>query len=268
MYEHRTASNAGTLLLRLPQEIKDQIYESAFGGEFIHVRCSWSSEDGREFYCLQYKAESIEKEAHNMFARSVESCFPGIDLQVHDSWFSSHPPGASELHTRLAQSSCCRQIHQEARSIIFSANTWSFNNPFCFLDFFATRPHIDTPLNTSLIRRLRLDILTGYEPDENLWNDAFPVISQKLKSLRYLHISINQYEEGVRFPKQWQFNKTPAECCYLQEIRSLRDLRLRAVTVVVCGCERDIDDDPYRWTAVQRQEWAGYITRVLLCQED
>ena len=272
MYKYRTASNSRTLFLRLPQEIKDQIYGSAFGGEFIHVRYLWSSEDGQEFCCLHYRAGGIEKEAHDMFARSVESCFPGKLLtKLHHSWISSHPPEATELHTRLAQSSCCRQICQEARSIIFSANTWSFDNPYCFIDFFEIGPQIATPLNTSLIRRLHLDILTSDAIDESRWNKTFPVIPQKLKSLRHLDISINQFEEGARFPKRWQFrNKHPAECSYLQGLRKLRDLSLRAVTVVVRECcERDIvRDDPYRWTAAQRLEWAGYMTRVLLRQED
>ena len=204
-----------------------------------------------------------------MFAASKGPC---VDPSRHYLCFENQKElRFEELQIRLnfALPCCCRQLYQETRSAIFSANTWSFNH-FLDLECFyiiGAIPVITWDINI-LVRRLHLDISISNEHDEHRWDRAFLDMSRTIRSLQDLHLDIDQYAPHGRFPEEWKF-KNPAECSFLAGVRKLRDLRLSVVTVIVSGidppCARS---EEYTWTMAQRQEWAGYISRFLLRQED
>ena len=66
----RTASSADTFLLRLPQELKNKIYELVLGGQLIHVHRD--REEGTFSYHL-CQAKISEKEAQGVFVASRDS---------------------------------------------------------------------------------------------------------------------------------------------------------------------------------------------------
>ncbi len=186
---------------------------------------------------------------------------------------------ATESHAgfSLVLLRCCRQIYQEARLIVFSANTWSFTCPVKALVFFDLMVKPKIPIEAKfVIRRLHLDLMVRSDSLEEDWGWFFSEIAENLKSLHHLSISIDQRPSVGWCLKQWQFEE-PVESSFLRSLWNSRDLELRTVTITVSDPHilhlgRKIftaeDGRQYRWTMAQKQEWAEYMRRVLLRQED
>ena len=126
------------------------------------------------------------------------------------------------------------------------------------------------------IRSLHLNLIVKYISDEQRWNRALVNISKDFKSLQHIYINIDQRPKEVDHLMQWKF-KQPAECFFLRGLRTLRHLKLRTVTVIISDrhilhCGRLSTEGEaklsYRWTMLQKQEWAECIRRVLLHQTD
>lgn len=187
---------------------------------------------------------------------------------------SDHPMNGPRSRLDLALTSCCRQIHQETCPVILSANTWSFTDTPT-LWFFCLYPGLIFK-NTFWIRRLHLQIQISDDFDEPPWNKAFDDIALTLKSLQYLYIHIDLQPYGKSARKKWRF-KEPPQTTLLERLLKLRGLRLKIATVIVSDDhfghvgineltpERERH---YRWTIKQKQEWAKYVMRVLLRQQD
>ena len=127
----------------------------------------------------------------------------------------------------------------------------------------------------TFIRRLHLDIVVDVEIEEKGWNHSFCYIAGACKSLRHFHVDIEQRPFDIQTLKEWHF-QDPADCTFLKDLPVLRVLKLRSVTVTVAdyhilhSAEVKLwteDERQYRWSLVQKQEWAAYMTRVLLHQE-
>ena len=176
----------------------------------------------------------------------------------------------------LALPTCCRQIYQEAHSLTYSANTFSFNLPLNYMAFpVGTSSALVRALSFSL-HRLHLDIMVEAWMAENCWNYSFRYIVRDFRCLRHFHVDIDQRPHDTRTLMSWYF-QNPADCTFLKGLLVLRNLKLRSVTVTVADDQilhlirrnaRNEDPRPYRWSLVQKQEWAAYVTRLLLRQED
>ena len=148
------------------------------------------------------------------------TCYSARKLLRNCPQCLSLPDDDYEPHSRLeiALSTCCRQIHQDTSSLIFSVNTWSFTDPWR-LNFF----HLDFPhVESFCIRRMHLDIIVRYDWEEENWKNLFHTISQDFKSLQYLYIDIEQRPDENHYLKQWHF-KTAPECTFLKDLQKLRN---------------------------------------------
>lgn len=283
-----TAKNASSCLLRLPQELKNRIYELVLGGQFIHVQ---RKRKENKFFHRLCQAKISEKEAHETFAASKGLWFSEDIRDRHHACYDvsmirqdcfrcpSHfdPPTEPYAVLSLALLRCCRQTYQETRSITFSANTWSFTCPWDFLSFCLFSMNSRVPFIRKLaIRRLHLDLSILIKAAEEGWNAAFDAIAENLKCLQHVFIDIEQRPFEDDHLKEWQFRE-PAESSFLGSLRRLRDLRLRTVTVTISDHHiwhpgminlTTEDGSKYRWTMAQKQKWAGYIRRYLLRQEE
>ncbi len=226
------------------------------------------------------RAKISEKEAHKRFVASkVSTCSPDPVYRHNDCW----GPPCRSLYARLnlALLSCCRQIYLEAHPIFISANTWSITMSWVFKMFYLESqiPPLlceGLKLKTDLIRSLHISITISTESDETCWNESFELIAQHLISLQHLYLDIDQRPDPGPLLKKWRFEK-PAESPFLEGLRRLGDPKLRTVTVNVSDSGifywlpqiwMGEDVNQFRWTLMQKQEWAGYITRVLLGQEE
>ena len=281
-----TASNANSRLLRLPQELKNWIYELVLGGQLIHV--DFDSEKGLSHRLCQAKIS--EMEAQDIFAKSKEPwsavelmnrhehCYDVKTTWRHCSGCASQSNHLYEPHCvlDLTLSTCCRQIYHNAHSLIFSANTFSFTLPLhkglsvSDLNFTLTR------MKHFFLHRLHLDIMVYGFVEEIRWNSSFCYIARHFRSLRYFHIDIEQRPYDTLFLRRWHF-QNPAHCTFLKDLPVLRVLKLRTATVTVAddhflhsemGKLWTGDWRQYRWSMAQKREWAAYITRILLRQEE
>ena len=224
------------------------------------------------------RAKISEKEAHEIFAMSKEQWSPKGILNRHFECYHGGTEGQCyDWLDREAKSSCallycCRQIHQEASPTIVSTNMVSYAHSYAFLP--SDEDRYEMVERKSATRRLHLDLHICDDEDESYWNEAFYHISHDFKSLQHIHIDICQAHIEDDCVRKWQFKK-PVESSFLGDVRKLRALSLKTVTITV-------SDDPvwyflsytaftampHRWKMAQKQEWAAYIRRVLLRQED
>lgn len=264
----------------MPQEVKELIYESVLGGQLIHI-CVDPKKPKYSFTHYLCQAEYSEKEAERTFAASTE---PWFSTDIESRHVTCDPPSfrdrcfrcdkkneiATESYAQLSLAflRCCRQMYQEARSVVFSKSTFSFtdsNDPVLF--FSGSRSHI-----RFAICSLHLDLIVRYISDEQRWNRALVNISKDFKSLQHVYMNIDQHPKEVEYLTQWKF-KQPAECSFLRRLRTLRHLKLKTVTIIIsdCHCDRMSTEGEagisHRWTMMQKQEWAEYIRRVILHQK-
>ena len=283
-----TAKNASSCLLRLPQELKNRVYELVLGGQLIHVQ---RKRKENKFFHRLCQAKISEKEAYETFAASKglwfsedirdrhHACYD-VSMFQHDCFRCpghSDPPAEPYAVLSLALLRCCRQTYREARSITFSANTWSFTCPWDFQFFCLCGMDARVSFMKRLaIRRLHLDLSISRKAAEKGWNVAFDAIAKNLKCLQQVYIDIEQLPFAIEYLKEWQFQE-PAESSFLGRLRRLRDLRLRTVTVTISDYHilhsgmmnlTAEDGREYRWTMAQKQKWAGHIRRCLLRQEE
>ena len=84
----------------------------------------------------------------------------------------------------------CRQIYDEARYILYSTNTFSFNsarNVRAFIHFLVQR---GTDVNEA-VRSLHVD-LAHPNTDTNGWTQAFNAVTQHMTRLKTLYINVDQ----------------------------------------------------------------------------
>ena len=234
-------------------------------------------------HCL-CQAEHSEKEAERIFAASTE---PWFSTGIESRHKTCYPPYfrdgcfrcdkkkeiATESYAQLSLAflRCCRQMYQEARSVVFSKSTFSFTYSSDLPLFFSgLRSHTQFA-----IRSLHLDLVVSNILDEKWWNRAFAHISKNFKSLQHIYINIDQRPEMVGYLTQWKFEQL-AECSLLRRLRTLRHLKLKTVTIIISDCHILHCDEisaegeaemSHRWTMMHKQEWAENIRRVLLHQK-
>ena len=238
------------------------------------------------------QAKTSEKQAHGHFVASKEP-WSLADIRrrhegCHGPRFFEHvcfkcaslllgPTARPHMGLNVTLLRCCRQIYQDARSTVFSANTISFLCPSDFQVYGALLPIPGLPLETRfLIRRLHLGILVGTKSEEQRWIKVLKQVTRNFRSLQYLYIDIEQHTHQISCLEEWCF-EDPAKSSFLGGLRMLRDLKLRAVTVTISDCpiigtqEESVFENRmlmrYRWTMMQKQVWAAYVTRLLLRQE-
>ena len=236
------------------------------------------------------QAEHSEREAQEIFAKSKELWSASEFMNRHELCYnlkmifrgfydraieSGH---VYEPHfgLDLALLTCCRKFYHDAHSLIYSTNTFSFTFPLRYRNVWVHDTFPDTVRMDTFIHRLHLDIIVDYEVVERDWNHSFRYIAGAFRSLRYFHVDIEQRPIDIHTLRKWHFKK-PADCTLLKDLSALRVLKLRTLTVTVAddhvlhsvGEELLAEDQgQYRWSMAQKQEWAAYMTRVLLRQED
>lgn len=281
-----TAKNANSILLRLPQELKTHIYELALGDQLIHM--VWNEPDKISHHLCQAKIS--EKGAYEIFATSSEPWFAEQIRNRHNACCDVKAlnrkcfgcPEQSNITTEpqvtlsLALLRCCRQVYQETLVIIFSTNTWSFTQSWELGSFLYVCLNTRSLIETSFaIRRLHLDLIIRIDGDQKYWNQVFREIVEHLKFLQHFYVDIEHRPMENATLKLLEF-KEPGRNPFLKDLLKLKMLPLKTVTVTVCDhhilhsmfastTERVKD---VRWTMAQKQEWAGYVRRVLLRQED
>ena len=273
--ELKTQSNAKSLLLQLPLELKTLIYELVCGGQVIHIK---KTDTGLAHgLCV---AKHSEEEAQIMFDNSDADYNGPNTADRHGFSLAFRPPlfyipsDCGWLETmETSVLSCCRQMHLESRSVLYRTNTFSFQSAIVLSQFCLQTPR----QSLDMIRSVHVDVAIGidrhYLRGAWEWEKGFERITSSLKGLKRLHIGIEF--NGGRIERNDPY-ALPAQKVLVKNILQAGKLDLAVATVVLwddpeislCSSRRN---SPYRktqWTLAQKQEWSRYVRRALIHYED
>lgn len=168
----------------------------------------------------------------------------------------------------------CRQVHNEARHILYTTNTFAFNqtiavNQFTYyLQNSGYGHHLE-------IRRVHLDIMTENFTVEQEWKMAIRhYLIPRFPEIRRISINLD-----LHFPASSMGSRTPAEFEACQPFESFRyplmsaflelgELPLSRVSFVISDEEFfwifGMLGNPPRSTLAEKQAWARYIKDCIL----
>ena len=272
---HSTMRNAQSLLLRIPQEIKDHIYVLVCGGDLLHIKFAPGllNLDGKFCHskCLSTRTE---EEAQKSFDASTWPWFDEASANRHDGCtpnflgdVSGPIPQRRILDLRFLRT--CRQIYDEAKSFCYTANTFSFDHWNVFGHF------VNTVNWTSHIRSVRLydrRETNGHGPPNcEMLHD----VSKKLTGLQKFIFDWKQ----TSFSDSRKYDQRAEKVTQLaKQLFCFAGPSLKSVIVIISdtGCDSRSrentpcsQDDPRsqqltRWTMKQKQEYSRFLRHAMI----
>ena len=267
--EMKTQHNAKSLLLQLPLELKTRIYELICGGQVVHIKRTDSGL--AHSLCL---AEHSEEEAQTMFDSSDNSYNDPNSADRHASSLDFSPSSCGWGGTvETGVLSCCRQMYLESRSVLYYANTFSFDSALALSQFCLQTPRQSLDIIRSVHVDVAICINRLYWRGSWEWEKGFETVRSSLTGLKRLHVGIQlQYgrHEGNAS------DGLPAQELLLVSILQTAKLGLAVATVILWDDQTLYEWSPRKiaqhrktqWTLAQKQEWSRYVRRALLHYED
>ncbi|KAL9581438.1 MAG: hypothetical protein Q9212_003902 [Teloschistes hypoglaucus] len=266
--------NASTSpLLRLPPEIRNQIWTEVLGRRLIHLEYDCEPDDDE----LTWKHQVCEDDAPE--DQPGEKCtFTGKNGIHLVYWCRPHyrcnrrypellvalPLDSDEyekMHLTLLRS--CRQIYVEANQVLWSTNTFSFTAPVSFQHFTQTR----TGHQKRLIRTLRLEMEWTPKRDIVPWIRALTMtVVRSFTGLRALRLQIiHDMEAGVYRRVAKEEPEFPQGTFWCDGLQKLSVLPLARVEVAVRGTElAKYQFGLEQWTERDRKELGDRVQAMLL----
>lgn len=282
------AFNAQSLLLKLPQEIKDHIYVLVCGGNLLHF--NFASPMSQRYIdtrlshvkCL---SQATEEDAQASFDTSKSPWFDEANSYRHHGCcafklfddISGRVPEEFRLDLRFLRT--CRQIHDEAKNYCYTANTISFNG------LGNLRKFLETVSWVSYIRSIRLGITIvndGDDGDGRITRETMQDLCSKLTRLRSIHIQLEQFHTI----RSRRYNQGAENTSHLTgQLLCFAGTRLKTATVIISDArfaEFDYPEietmqppwDDYwsrylpRWTMTEKQEYSRFLRNALLQHKD
>lgn len=273
------ASNAKSLLLRLPQEIKDHIYVLICGGGLFHVELDSSVSNPNFPFCqTQCLSKTTEEDAQASFDASKSPWFDEVNANRHEDCCSPKifcdvsGRNIRRLTLDLRFLRTCRQIYNEAKIFYYTANTFSFDEWHVFSRFLKTVSWV------SYIRSIHLQFLNGANGDGPSMEDTLRDISSKLTGLRRIYIDLDL----VYMCRTRRYSQDFDEARELTEqLLCFAGTALKAAAVVISDARfchygnpetkttQSLRDDARsqelgRWTMAQKQEYSQFLRNAIL----
>ena len=156
----------------------------------------------------------------------------------------------------------CRQMYNEANNVLWSTNTFSFNDAALSLYHFMTAR---TTHQKRLLRRLRLQMDWVWEEDDLFNRVLNPTLIRSLTGLRCLRLQINHSMDTAHYQgaKAREDELGLFQTRHLGFVRTMAVLPLVNVEVFVGDRSQPLNVDAL-WTAEDRVEYAEGIRRILL----
>ena len=261
-------------LLRLPLEIRNDIWRNVLGGQLIHLKyerleCPPVYEPTNSRRIFPYESwlhhvcdnDGPEDKKETTLA-GISYSFPlhwHCELKFQTRFLESTGPCNNFERVSLTVLYASRQIYAEANHILWTTNTFAFANPATFKHF------IRTVHQKRLVRKLRLSMLWNrWHMDEVVaWNSALsmPTIRSLpgLRSVR-LHISHNMDAENYATLKN---NNSWYKTEYCTGLQKLSTLLLTEAEVAVKPINV-LGEDRSPWTVAQCKEYADGLRKLLL----
>jgi len=274
----RTQTNASSLLLRLPQEIKDQIYRYIIGNKFLHMsehdedpelyfsECNQDSGKPPQFKNEICYAKLSEAEAQDYFEKNHRRTSEMSRTELE--WYQEHVEDRhldcrveGDVHSSedVALLLSCRQIFSEAHRIPYTTNVFSFDEPFSAHQFLTDLSR----RNAADIRNLHFYVCTSILGDLESWEYVFKHVALMLRGVRNVYLDLRIT------------NPQPLEYAYelQEEFRELKGLSLAPVTQIIIDrlfdekCRHPKLQAMKRWTMEERRIKSEAVTEAILRRE-
>ncbi|OCL14808.1 hypothetical protein AOQ84DRAFT_230289 [Glonium stellatum] len=267
-------------LLRLPAEVRNQIYEYALSRELVHVDVQ-GKESSREVCHWLCSAVISEQEAYDqsqvpleihhddqipLYSTRHERCVKPTSRR------GSLGRRQKVLHMELLRS--CKQVYQETALLPYTHNTFSFSSPDALTCFISTLiPDQRCALRAFHFRIPIDDMPQGTWP----WNDAITVtLVKSLPGLRVLRLDLALGQHCQRLTNLARIPAVQDVGYVLPGVLCLQRLELEDVTVIVNDipqCKipeacRYMKWNANRWSHADRQQWVANLRQKLLSQWD
>ncbi|OCK74084.1 hypothetical protein K432DRAFT_430232 [Lepidopterella palustris CBS 459.81] len=192
--ESITARNlAESPLLRIPRELRDMIWEFAFGGETIHIEKEGT--DGNSGLKRKYVLCETEKSFREVYdltkaGPSSENAYQYAEEYVLKEPYR-HNGCKNSVRTVPKVFRVCKQVYQESLFVLYGSNTFSF------IHAEALKAFVLTPgLPRHLIKKLHVHIGQNFSYDT--WGRILtPGFVALLSSLEELYITLMHYTLSV-----------------------------------------------------------------------
>ena len=246
--------NAATPLLKLPQEVKNMIYEHVLPAhEVIYVDYIFPGPGS--VYTMGFVRCRETAEHHSCFSLSLG--------EWHERCYTTESQGPHRQYPTLdlALLSTCRQTYAEAKYTLYVTNAFAFRCWDVLLEFIRKYGK-GTAANNLPIRNIGLFINVEDRRDEECWNKVFKWVTKKLPGLKNVCVTVDE-----RFCRRGSLN---AEKIFLNGMLKLRNLQLSSFVLDVIKCEKNehhIDWYPDRMSPTQRVDWANYVTSAIMGPE-
>ena len=266
--------NAQSLLLRIPQEIKDRIYVLVCGGNLLHIRYTSGSNPDTKFSHSKCLSTKTEQDAQRSFDASTSPWLDEVSVNRHNECgpdFLGEMPGPISrrrtLDLRFLRT--CRQIYDEAKSFCYTENTFSFDYWLLFGHF------VTTVKWTSYIRSVHLCYHSGTNAHVPFSRELLQLVSEKLTGLRMFAFDWEQFlvchsrkydqraEEASQLTKQLVCFAGPA---LKSVVVVISDGGFDSTSPVITQSSQDDarSQQLNRWTMKQKQEYSQFLRRALI----
>lgn len=184
-------ANSLTPFLKLPQEVKNHIYELVLGGNMLHIQRhgKYRTRGGFQPFTHQicYSQNSEEDAQHHFDVEDGSTlCVEGIELR-HSLCPSIHKDRTSKMNISLLHT--CRQVYNEARFVPYSTNTFSFNTPRILRAFIHSLNRCGVNVNSAF---RSLDVELTRHDDILAWTQAFKAVTTHMTLLEKIHINVDR----------------------------------------------------------------------------
>lgn len=232
-------------LFSLPPEIRIQILRELLGNRIIHIvwpKLGHYLCDGGPTFDEDYK-QFMEGELPVALSEGYTNCWlrGSTDPQTE-------PP---KLDLRVLRT--CRQLYNECNSILWTTNTFEFDNASIFADFMAGR----SPGQKSLFRRLQLSI------EEHLWDSTLSTtLTQSLSGLRELYLTFD-YARNKHFVRSVSNNEISTHDIPLFMFRTLPLARVHVIIPGEFGGHSP-PESGFACSTEDRRKVARHVEKLLL----
>ena len=277
-------------LLQLPIEIRDMVYRRVLGGMLLHSsRGRFANGSSRPKWII-CRATVSEKNAQRHFDQAkAPAWYVQDDADRHADCYEHASPQRLDLNLL----SVCRQVHREAKKILFSTNTFSFRRcallrTFLGLDM-PTKPIRPFPSRSHhlAVCSINLDISVRCMKDAESWKMTIPQIAEVLPNLWNINISFTQGTPFFSYDHKDPLNTARDDAAQwktlMESLLDLASLPLRSATfdindrnvthrwcVARCTLPPDafqaylMAEKLYRWTLEEKQTRAKAVKDAIL----
>ena len=322
-----TAFNSSAFLLQLPQELKNQIFTYLLGGRCIHVEDGKTKNKQRPYLLypcrigmtsswkdrVSYEetdddndddtaaSDPRRKDPHRKcYGHMMLAGRPrGIDARGGPRWYFGDQKNKREfyrphrpmpLHIPIHLLLTCRQLYHELNHILYSANTFCFQDPELLIRFISHLDSLPSGSKTLAVRHLHLHIRISTRTHEEDWNRALSAAASHLPNLNSIDISIKQglWNRPLRDLEKRLNPSISKEDTFLVGLSGLKKLQsLMEVTISVYQVvdhyagtfvdtkvveqesnPADPEKGKFLWSREQQREWAWDLVAGIFGREE